>query len=174
MFEKYSFKIKFKVLLVLLVMLSVAAYRRSFSSLIDSFRENRILSEKIELMSKKTKNVDKLSQEIVSLDRLIGKEGISREKVQQSIVTFITENSRGVEISDLKSIHEFVEENYKIYTYQLDLVSNYNQLSALAYSFERNFEYSKIVSMGFYTEKKNNKSEVLHLKIIFQNYENNK
>jgi hypothetical protein len=28
--------------------------------------------------------------------------------------------------------------------------------------------------MKFYTTKKNNKSDVLHLKMIYQNYENNK
>lgn len=174
MFEKYSFKIKFKALLVLFAMLSIAAYRRSFSSLIAVINENKMLTEKVVLMGRKTKNVDVLSQEIANLDRLIGKEGTSRDMVQQHIVGFIADKSTNVQINDLKAIHEFVEENYKVYTYQLDLVGNYNQLAWLAYDFERNFEYSKIVSMKLYTEKKNNKPDVLHLKMIFQNYENTK
>jgi len=174
MFEKYSFKIKFKALLVLFVMLSIAAYRRSFSSLFTAMSENRVLKEKVEMMNRKTRNVDQLSKEIANLDRLIGKEGTGRDMVQQNIVGFIAERNNSIQINDLKAIHEFVEENYKIYTYQLDLVGNYNQLASLAYDFEKNFEYSKIVSMKFQTEKKNNKPDVLHLKMIFQNYENTK
>jgi len=174
MFEKYSYKIKFKALLVVFVMLSIAAYRRSFSSLLATMDENKVLKEKVEMMGRKTRNVDQLSKEIADLDRLIGKEGTGRDMVQQNIVGFISENNGNVHISDLKAIHEFVEENYKIYTYQLDLIGNYNELAGLAYDFEKNFEYSKIVSMKFYTEKKNNKPDVLHLKMIFQNYENTK
>ncbi len=174
MFEKYSYKVKFKVLLIVLAMLSIAAYRRSFSSLIESVKENQSLAQKVELMGKKTKNVDLLNAEIQSLDKLIGKENTSKNVIQQNIVGFITANSSKVVISDLKSIHEFTDENYKIFSYQLDLAGNFNSLIQLAYNFERKFDYSKIVSMKFYTEKKNNKSEVLHLKIIFQNYENNK
>lgn len=174
MFNNYSFKIKLKALLVLFVMLSIAAYRRSYSSLIDSFQENKALSEKVLLMKSKTTNLDKLRYEISSLDKVIGKEGVSREKVQQEIVGFITAQGRSIQINDLKTIHEFVEENYNIYTYQLDLLGNYNELAFLAYSFEKKFENSKIVSLKFYVDKKNNKSEVLHLKMIFQNYENTK
>mgnify|MGYP003612168191 CR=1 FL=1 len=174
MFEKYSFKIKFKALLVLFVLLSIAAYRRSFSSLGDALMENRTLVKRVEQMQSKTMDVGKLRSEIEGLDKIIGKEGVSREKVQQSIVGFLSENTTTIQINDLKTIHEFVEENYKIYTYQLDLLGNYNQLSHVAYQFEKKFEYSKIVSMKFYVDKKNNKSEVLHLKMIFQNYENTK
>ncbi|MDD2987149.1 hypothetical protein [Flavobacterium sp.] len=174
MFENYSFKIKLKVLLILFVMLSVAAYRRSYSSLIESYQEYKTLSEKVLLMKSKTTNLDKLRYEIGRLDKIIGKEGVNREKVQQGIVGFITEQGSTVQINDLKTIHEFVEENYNIYTYQLDLLGNYNQLASLSYAFEKKFENSKIVSMKFYVDKKNNKSEVLHLKMIFQNYENTK
>lgn len=174
MFDKYPFKLKFKLLLVVFVMLSIAAYRRSFSGLIEVVRENNSLTEKVGQMGNKTKNADKLRREIATLDKLIGKEGISKDKVQQGIIAFVSEKSNGISINDLQAIHEYADENYKIYTYQLDLIGNFNQLIQLAYNFEKTFDYSKIVSLDFYTEKKSNQNEVLHLKIIFQNYENNK
>lgn len=174
MFEQYPYKLKFKILIVLFVMLSIAAYRRSFSALIDVIKENRQLTEKVELMSKKTKNISQLKSEIAGLDKMIGKEGISKEKVQQGIVNFLLENSTNVSINNMQSIHEYSDANYRIFTYQLDLIGSFNQLIKTAYTFEREFEYSKIVSTSFYTDKRNNKTEVLHLKIIFQNYENNK
>lgn len=174
MFEQYPYKLKFKILIVLFVMLSIAAYRRSFSALIDVIKENRQLTEKVELMGKKTKNISQLKSEIAGLDKMIGKEGISKEKVQQGIVNFLLENSTNVSINNMQSIHEYSDANYRIFTYQIDLIGSFNQLIKTAYTFEREFEYSKIVSTSFYTDKRNNKTEVLHLKIIFQNYENNK
>jgi Tfp pilus assembly protein PilO len=174
MFEQYSYKIKFKFLLIFFVILSIAAYRRSFSSLIDVVKENKLLTSKIETMGKKTQNIAQLKSEIARLDKMIGKEGIGKEKVQQGIVSFLLENSSGVSISDMQSIHEVEDTNYKVYTYQIDLVGNFNQLVQLVYVFEKNFDYSKMVSIKFYMDKKNNKNEVLHLKILFQNYENNK
>ena len=44
----------------------------------------------------------------------------------------------------------------------------------MAYDFEKQYDYSRMVGIKLFTAKKNNKEEVLHLKMIFQNYENNK
>ncbi len=94
--------------------------------------------------------------------------------VQQGIVSFASTNSQNISINDLKPIHDFAEEDYHIITNQLDVTGNANQLLELAYNYEKNFDYSRMVSQNFYTIKKNNKPDVLHLKMIFQNYENNK
>lgn len=174
MFEKYSYKKKFTALLFIFVMLLITAYKRSFHTLIDVIRENKSLSEKTNTINKKSNNIDKLSQEINYLDRVIGKEGITKEMVQQGIINFASTEDPGISINDLKSSHVFTDENYRIISNQLDVTGNCNQLLALGYGFEKKFDYSRIVSMNFYTTKKNNTSEVLHLKMIFQNYENNK
>jgi hypothetical protein len=174
MFNQYPYKLKFKFLIVLFLMLSIAAYRRSFSSLIDAVKENHVLNNKVELLKNKAKNINQINSEIASLDKMIGKEGVAKEKVQQGIVSFLLDNSSGVSINDMQTIHEFHDSNFNIYTYQLDLIGNFNQLIKVAYTFEKKFEFSKITNTRFYIDKKNNKSDILHLKIIFQNYENNK
>lgn len=172
MFEQLSYKLKFKLLIAVSVMLSIAAYRRSFSSLIDVINENRSLKSKLELMNRNSKSIDQLNSEIAKLDKMIGKDGVSKEKVQQGIVGYISENCGEVSINDMKPTHEFIDNNYKIYTYEIDLVGNFNQLIRCMYLLEKKFDYSKIVSSNFYATKKDNKNNVLHLKIIFQNYEN--
>jgi Tfp pilus assembly protein PilO len=174
MFENYSYKQKFHALIVLFFMLSIAAYKRSFHTLLDVVTEYQIVSKKADDINKKSKNTDALNKDIAYLDKIMGKEGISKEMVQQGIVSFASDNSRGISINDLKPIHDFSEDNYHIITNQLDVTGNTNQLLKLTYDFEKKFNLSRIVSMNFYTTKKNNKSEVLHLKMIFQNYENNK
>ena len=172
MFEQYSYKTKFKALLVLFIMLSIAAYRRSISSLIEAVKENGKLKNKIELYSSKAGSINEIKSEINVLDQMIGKEGINKEKTQQEIVNFLVENGTNVSISDMQPIHEFSENNYKVYTYVMDVTGNFNNLIKVAYQFERQFDFCKIVSTKYYTEKKNNKIETLHLKLIFQKYEN--
>lgn len=174
MFENYSYKRKFYALLGLFFILSVTAYKRSFHTLFDVVKEYRTLSKKADDINKKAKNTNGLMKDIAYLDKIIGKEGVTKEMVQQGIVSFASENSPEISINDLKPIHDFPEDNYHIITNQLDITGDSNQLLNLAYNFEKQFNLSRIVSMNFYTIKKNNKSEVLHLKMIFQNYENNK
>lgn len=174
MFNQYSYRFKFKFLIFFFVILSIAAYRRSFGNLITLFNEHRELNAKKEKISSQKPNVNTLKNQIASLDKLIGKEGVEKEKIQQEIIDFLVTNGSEISIYDLQPIHELIQEDYKIYTFQLDLIGNYNRLLSLTNNFEKQFEFSKIVSLKFYKDKKNNKADVLHLKLIFQNYENNK
>jgi len=174
MFEKYSYKQKCLALAVLFVLLSVTAYKRSFSTLFEVMAEYRSLSAKAEDVGRKSQNTGRLTREIEWFDKVIGKEDVSKEQVQQGIVGFASQKQAGVSINDLQPIHLFSDENYNIITNQLDLTGKTGQLLALSYDFEKEFLLSRPVSMKYYMAKKNNKSEVLHLKIIFQNYENTK
>lgn len=172
MFEQYSYKTKFLALLCIFGMLSAAAYKRSFKTLIEVVKENHTLSEKTADISRKSKDSEKLALHIANLDKALGKEGVTKERIQQGIVGFATANHPGVSIHDLQPIHLYAYENYNIISNQLDLTGNANNLLRLGYDFEKQFDASRITSMNFYTTKKNNQSELLHLKIIFQNYEN--
>lgn len=174
MFEKYSYKQKNYALAVLFILLSITAYKRSFHSLFKVIGEYNTLSEKTDAIRKKTKNIDALTRDVAYLDKIIGKEGVTKEMVQQGIIHFASENAPEVSINDLQPIHRFSEDNYHIITNQLDVTGSSDQLLKLAYDFEKKFNLSRMVSINFYTTKNNNKSEVLHLKMIFQNYENNK
>src|SRR6218665_53494 len=171
MFNQYSYKAKFKFLIVFFIILSVAAYRRSFSQAIALVQENYKLKEKKEVMKSQVPNIEAMEKEVAGLDRMIGREGTEKEKIQQEIIGFLLKNSVGVAINDLQPIHDFNSDGYQVFTYQVDLTGSYNQLLGLAYKFEKQFDYSKIVSLAFYTDKKNSKKETLHLKLIFQNYE---
>lgn len=174
MFENYSYKKKFTALIAIFLMLSITAYKRSFHSLFQVMEEYKELSEKVDDINKKANNTDGLLRDIAYLDKVIGKEGITKEMAQQGIVSFATKNHAHISINNVQPIHVFSDDNYRIITNQLDVTGNSNQLLQLAYDFEKQFDLSRIVSMNFYTTKKNNKFEVLHLKMIFQNYENSK
>lgn len=172
MFEKYSYKQKCMALLLVFLMLSVAAYRRSFSPLVQAISEHRALRQKTESINGKSKDLKSLEREIAWLDKEIGKGGVTKQMVQQGIVGFATKHP-GISINDLDPIHVFSDGSYNIITNQLDLTGKVNELMHLGYDFEKKFTLSRPVSMNFYTAKKNNQPAILHLKIIFQNYESN-
>lgn len=171
MFKQYSYRQKFYFLLLFFVMLSVAAYRRSFSNLILLIGEHNALEQKKDLIASQTPNTQRLQRDIADLESLIGKGVTEKEKIQQEIVNFLVNNSKGVAIFELQPIHQYQQEKYLVHSFQLDITGSYNDLLQLANDYEKHFEFSKIVSMRFYTDNKNNKKETLHLRLIFQNYE---
>ena len=136
-----------------------------------SIFEDNVLYSKIDELNKKANNTKGLIEDVAYLDKIIGKEGTTKEMIQQGIVSFASENHAGISIHEVQPIHVFLDENYTIITNQLDVTGGANQLLLLGYDFEKKFDLSRITSMNFYTTKNNNKSEVLHLKLIFQNYE---
>ena len=174
MFDQYSYKFKLKALVLIFVLLSIAAYRRSFGPLINVIKENIELNQKRKSKNLGTINLNSLQQDIIHLNKLIGKGGYEKEKIQNEIIGFVSTYDKGVSLNHLKSIHEFSDESYYIYSYQLDLVGDVNGLLGILYQFEKAFSYSKVVSSTFYTLKQNTKKNTLHLSIIFQNYENKK
>jgi hypothetical protein len=173
MFEQYTYKQKCAALLVVFLMLSYTAYKRSFKNLFEVYNENKELTLLSKEIASKSKSLDVLSMEITSYDKYLGNQNVARDLVQQEIISFSTQH-KGISISDLQAIHIFTNENYSVYTNQLDVTGNINDLLQLAYDFETKFNFSRVVSTNYYKVKKNNSNETLHLKIIFQNYENNK
>ena len=173
-FEKYSYKNKFTALIVIFAMLSYTAYKRSFSSLINIIKENKELTQNVKKLNDSSKNINKITSNLAAIDKIIGKESIDKETIQQDVISYIALHRGKVSIYSMQPVHEYRDGSHTIYTNRLDVTGNVDQLLSLAYDFEKNFNYSKLVSVKFYTIKKNNNPDVLHLQMIFQNYENNK
>lgn len=174
MFKEYTYKTKLKVLLLVTVLLSIAAYKRSFSNLIVLFQEHAKLEEENAELKERTPKVKQLNQKISELNQVIGEQVVEKDKIQQEIIDFMLAHSTSVSIFELKPIFEVPYNDYLIYTFQLDLVGRYSDLIHVVYSFEKDFNLSKITHLSFYTEKKSQENEILHLKLIFQNYESKK
>ncbi|TRW27535.1 hypothetical protein FMM05_02530 [Flavobacterium zepuense] len=173
-FEKYSYKTKFIALVLISLMLGYTAYKRSFSTLISLIKENKSLTSTINSLKNSSGNEDVLLDQINSIDKIIGKEGLSKERIQQDIINFVAKYNKGVSIYNMESIHEFKDDNNTVYTNILDITGSFNNLLEISYNFEKKFDSSRLISLNFYSTKKNNKPDALHLKMIFQNYENNK
>ena len=107
MFESYSYKKKFIALILIFCMLSVAAYRRSFKSLIEAYKENKELKELSNSIKSKTDNIDGLRNKVYQYDKFLGNQNVSNDVIQQEIISFSTDLKEHIKILNLEWLKKY-------------------------------------------------------------------
>ncbi len=172
MFENLSYKKKFFALLGLMVVLGITAYKRSFSMTIDAATVLEESKQKLAKVNNSQQRITNLASEVAYLDKLIGKEVANPDVVQQEILNTFTEISTKTDLVKLEEIHKASDEYFNIYTNRLVLTGNYGDLLKTTYNYEKEFDFSRVVSLQFYIEKEpRTRRKRLFEQIIFQNYE---
>ncbi|WP_452223483.1 hypothetical protein [Lacinutrix chionoecetis] len=172
MFNNISYKKKFFALIMIGVVLSISAYKRSFSLTIDSYKESKSLIERLDYINVSSNSVSILDKEIQFLNNLIGEDNIEPELVQQEILNFVTNSSPSVSVINIEEVHSAIDNDFNIYSNQLTLEGAFEDLLETVYSFEKEFVYSRLVNVSFFKKKDfKTRKEKLYSKIIFQNYE---
>lgn len=172
MFENLSYKKKFFALLILIVMMGVTAYKRSFSITIDTATLVKETKQRLDKVSNSQQHISKLLKEIDYLDKLIGKETANPNIVQQEILHSFTALDTEARLIQLEEVHKASDDYFNVYTNQLILTGNFADLLRTTYTYEKTFDYSRIVSVRFYVEKEiRTRRKKLFEQIIFQNYE---
>ncbi|MBR9855762.1 MAG: hypothetical protein GYB37_14485 [Algicola sp.] len=171
MFENYTYKKKLIGLCILLVLLLLAANKKSFRVAKQAFGQLQEVKEQLEFMKTSSIGSKELQQQLSYYDRLIGKQNVEPEAAKQSILDFATKYNN-VKINELKETHFSHANGYDVITNQLILEGSYASLSEILYDFEKKFDTSSLVSFAYYKEK-NYKKRTSELKVhlIFQNYE---
>lgn len=172
MFNQYTFKQKFIALLVLFVLLSITAYKRSFRLFFQLYQENKILTEKMEKVNSDSKNLAVLEDEIRQLDKYIGKQNVDKDRIQDEILNFISTKHQKIKIVKLNPIHVFKDDKIIYLSNEIEVSGDVNDLMKLTLDLEQKFDYSKIRHLKYFSIIKNNSILGLHLKILFQSYEN--
>jgi len=171
-FNNITYKKKFFILILIGVILSITAYKRSFSLAINSFQESKTLSERLNYINAASNDIGTLDKEIQFLNNLIGEDNIEPELVQQEILNFITSNNKRVAVINIEEVHTANDNGFTIYSNQLTLQGAFKDLLEATYSFEKEFVYSRLVNVTFFRKKDfKTRREKLYSKIIFQNYE---
>lgn len=172
MFENISYKKKFLVLLILMVILAITAYKRSYSMAIDAAKLLDESKEKLAKVNNSQQHITNLKSEVEYLDKLIGKEVASPDIVQQEILNTFTEINANTPMVKLEKIHKTSDEYFNIYTNRLILTGDFGDLLKTTYNYEKEFDFSRVVSLQFYIEKEpRTRRKRLFEQIIFQNYE---
>lgn len=171
LFEKYSFRQKNVALLILLGLLSVVSYKRSFSKTIET---NTYISE---LEGKKQQalmsfgRIKNLNEEIVSVNGLLGKENVSIEEVQQSFLNFFGRNNENLEVNQIEEVYGFDHPDFRINTFRIDVKGDFISLIRFMNKLELNFNEARLIHASFASDK-NQETEKLELitTLLLQNY----
>ncbi len=172
MFENLSHKQKFIALIVLLVVISVTAYKRSFSLTIDAYKTFKTSKEKLIKVRLTPNKLPNLKSDVEYLDNIIGKESGNANVVQQEILNTLNKMKINSELVQLEEIHTAQNSYFNIYTNRLIVTGNYNDLLKTTYQYEKDFDFSRVISSRFYLQKdlRTRRKKLFQL-ITFQNYE---
>lgn len=172
MFENLSYKKKFFAVLILLVVMGITAYKRSFSMTIDAATLLEESRQKLAKVSNSQQRITNLVKDVAYLDKIIGKEVANPDIVQQEILNTFTDLNSNAELVKLEEIHKASDAYFNVYSNRLILSGSFNDLLKTTYNYEKEFDFSRVVSIQFYIKKEpRTRKKKLFEQIIFQNYE---
>ena len=102
MFDKYSFKIKNRVLLVIFILLALASYKRSFVLSILANEEIDRQKTNLANIDNSEYNLQKLLQSVSILDKTIGESNLKPDRIQQEIFNTISANDHNVIVESIE------------------------------------------------------------------------
>jgi len=174
MFRTISGNKKLIGLVVVTIILVLSSFKKSFRPTIDSYKQQIEVEEKLLLTKGALSKIRTLKSEVNLLNDEVGAVDLKPQEVQQQLLTFANKIPK-ISVVNVNEIHYAQNSLFKIYTHQIDVEGSFQDLLKGLYSFEREFNISRIVSFSFENKKKNGvvlKNQ--RLIIIFQNYEKNK
>lgn len=171
MFKEVSYKNKFFAVIILFIVLSITAYKRSFKATFEAVNFYKEAKKNIEKSSNTQEEIGFLKNEMLNLDNIIGKKSRNPEIVQNEILNFLSQQEKN-NLSKIDKLHISNDEYFTIYSNTISLKGSFNELIKTIHAFENNFEYARIASLKLYVvrNRKTYKNE-LYNQLIFQNYE---
>ena len=133
-FENYSYRQKNYALAIICVLLIAVAYKRAFSVSIATNDLKHELKEKL-VEAKSANNDIRVKQlQIAKLNRFIGEEGNTVEKVQQAFLNFFAKNARNIAVYEISEVLNYRHPDFTINTHRIVLKGGYKlKLSTNSY-----------------------------------------
>ena len=171
MFDKYSFKIKNRALLVIFILLALASYKRSF--VLSILANEEIARQKTNManIDNSEYNLQKLLQSVSVLDKTIGESNLKPDRIQQEIFNSISSNNHNVIVESIEETHVYKTIDFSILSNEVILQGRFNDLTETIYDLETNFKFARLINVEFYKRKQiSTKTTKLYAKILFQHY----
>lgn len=170
-FDQYSYKQKNIALLVLGVLLAAVSYKRAFSVTIETSEYKTELQEKLILAESSDQQIRTKQIEIAQLNRLIGKEGNTIEKVQQEFLNFFARRAQSISVHQIEEVLHFQHPDFSINTHRIVLRGDYINTLRFVYDLEKKFNLAKILNISFEFRKfDSNDEKDLYTTLLIQNY----
>jgi hypothetical protein len=174
LFEKYSYKQKNLALLVIGVLLFAVAYKRSFSTTIETTAYIAELKEKKQQAESSQSEIANLQLEISTVNRLLGRENVSIERVQQGFLNFFALKSRSLSVQQIEEVYTFDHPDFSINTFRIDIKGDYLSQLRFMHALEKEFDDARLIHTHFETKKDlvSGKSDLIST-LLLQNYVQN-
>ena len=172
-FDRFSYKQKNYFLLAMFVLLLMVSYKRSFVLSLNAMDDIESQEEQKLATLHAQSDIEALTIQIAQLNKNIGKSDINPDKVNQEILSEISELSVGydVNLERLEETHVFQTVDFDIYSNVILVEGGYNGILELVYHMENKFEYARLTNIEVFKEKDHsNKKEKLYGKLLFQHY----
>lgn len=171
LFEKYSYKQKNLALLIIAVLLFAVSYKRAFSKTIETNSYINELAIKKQEALNSQKEIRLLQKDVADLNKLLGKENVSVEEVQQGFLNFLARKSSGIQVKQIDEVYGFEHPDFKINTFKIELRGNFIPVLKFIYELEGAFEDARLIHFQMISEKDpvTNKTD-LTTTLLIQNY----
>ena len=170
-FDKYSYKQKNLALLVLGVLLCAVAYKRSFKTTFETQDYIVELEQKKATAVSSRETIRRLQLEIANVNKLLGKENVSIERVQQGFLNFFAQHSSGLSVQQIEEVYTFDHPDFSINTFRIDLKGDYLAQVRFLNKLEMHFDEARLIHARFELKKDlvSGKTDLIST-LLLQNY----
>ena len=171
-FDKYTYKQKNYALLLLGVLLIAVAYKRSFKTTLETRAYKQEIEEKIRAAKYASQNIKSIQQALLQLNKVIGKENITIEKVQQGFLNFFARRSQHLTVYQIDEVLSYRHPDFTVLTHRVVLRGNFIDALKFIYALEKEFDQAKLLNVSFEYKKMNaDQGEDLYTVLLLQNSE---
>lgn len=171
-FDSYSYKQKNYALLLVSVLLLAASYKRAFKTTLETLKYQTELENKIAQSTTAVSEIRATQREISQLNKLLGKENVTIEKVQQGFLNFVQQRSHGIIVYQVDEVLTYKHPDFTIHTHRVVLKGGFIPTLQFIYELENRFDLAKLMNATFeYKKYSSNEKEELYTTILLQNYE---
>lgn len=153
LFEKYSYKQKNLALLIIAVLLFAVSYKRAFSKTIETNSYIGELEIKKQEAFNSQKEIHLLQKQVAQLNKLLGKENVSVEQVQQGFLNFLALKSPGISVKQIDEVYGFEHPDFKINTFKIELKGGFIAVLKFINQLELYFDDARLIHFQMSSEK---------------------
>ena len=113
-FEQYSYKQKNYALLLIAVLLVAVSYKRAFKITLETLGYKQELTQKIADAHHAVSSIRTTQRDIAYLNKLLGKENSTIEKVQQGFLDFLEKNSSNVIVYQVDEVLNYKHPDFSV------------------------------------------------------------
>ncbi len=170
-FDKYTYKQKNYALMILAVLLVAVAYKRAFSTTFETKGYQTELEQKLERASTADHDIRLGQAKLAHLNRMLGEENNSVERVQQGFLNFFAQKADGLAVHEVSEVMHFDHPDFSINTHRVVLKGGYLKTLDFLYALEKEFRLAKVLNVSFEFKRYNsNEEKSLYTTILIQNY----